>query len=88
MQHKNNKPYANRKNMSISEKLQQYIETLQFFDDSIEDYIYIYDLTSGRVFLTDKFRERFPIPPAKENGNDFNDWNNIVYEKARNLTEF
>lgn len=73
--------------MSISETLQKHIETLQFFDDSIDDYIYIYDLTEGRVFLTDKFREKYPIPPAGEDGNDFNDWNDIVYAKDRELMD-
>lgn len=73
------------KNASISETLQQYIKTLQFFDDSTDDYIYMYDLTLERVFLTDKIREKYPIPPAGNDGNDFSDWDNIVYPKDRNL---
>ena len=67
--------------MTISEQFQQYINTVQFFDDSTDDYLFIYDLTSERVFLTDKIREKFPIPPAGEEGNDFSDWYNIVYPK-------
>lgn len=74
-------------NKSIHEKLQQYIKAIQFFDDSIEEYIYIYDLTSERVFLTDKFREKYPIPPAGDDGNDFSEWNDIVYPKDRNLMD-
>lgn len=67
--------------MTISEQFQQYINTVQLFDDSTDDYLFIYDLTSERLFLTDKFREKFPVPAAGEEGNDFNDWNNIVYPK-------
>ena len=82
---KTNKKEKN--NVNIHEKLQQCITMLQFFDDSTEDYIYIYDLTSERVFLTDKIREKYPIPPAEENGNDFGDWNAIVYPKDRELMD-
>ncbi len=78
-------PYNNIRTMSLSEQLQQHIRTLQLFDESLDDYIYIYDMTAGRVFLTDKIREKFPIPPAGEDGNDFEDWNNIVYAKDRPL---
>ncbi len=75
-------------NTSISEKMQQHMQSLQFFDDSIDDYIYIYDLTSERVFFTDKIREKFPIPPAGEKGNPFSDWNDIVYPKDRKLMDY
>ena len=73
------------KSIGISEKLQQYIKMLQFFDDSTDDYMYIYDLTLERFFLTDKIREKFPIPPAGEDGNNFSDWDRIVYPKDRPL---
>ncbi len=76
---------TDKHNHTIHEKLQQYIQAIQFFDDSLEEYIYIYDLTSERVFLTDKIREKYPIPPAGNDGNDFSDWNEIVYPKDRDL---
>ncbi len=76
------------KTSKLSEQLQQYIHAIQFFDDCTTDYIYIYDLTAARVFLTDKFREKFPIPPAQEDGNDFADWDNIVYPKDRHLMDY
>lgn len=77
----------NENNRKIAEKLQQYIEAAQFFDDGSDDYMYIYDLTAQRVFLTDKIREKFPIPPAGEDGNDFSAWYDIVYHKDRNLMD-
>lgn len=36
----------------IPEKLQEYMKTLQIFDEDIEDYLYIYDLTAERVYFT------------------------------------
>lgn len=66
---------------NLSEKLQAYMQTLNFFDDNIDNYIYIYDITSGLIYLTDKIREKYPIPPAEKNGNKFSDWENIVYPK-------
>ncbi len=78
---------TNERNKHIYERLRQYIEAAQFFDDGLDEYIYIYDLTSERVFLTDKIREKYPIPPAGEDGNDFSDWNDIVYPKDRELMD-
>ncbi len=74
-----------QKHQKIHEKLHQYIAALEFFDDGTEDYIYMYDMTSERVFLADKIREKYPIPPAGEDGNDFRDWNEIVYPKDREI---
>ncbi len=76
-----------KNSQTIAEKLQQYIEAVQFFDVSNDDYMYIYDLTAQRVYLTDRIREKFPIPPAQEDGNDFSAWNDIVYPKDRNLMD-
>lgn len=70
---------------NISETLQQCMKTLQLFDDSTDDYLYMYDLTLERVFLTDKIREKYPIPPAGSDGNEFSAWDDIVYPKDRNL---
>ena len=67
------------------ETLQSYMQTLQFFDDTIDDYIYIYDLAAERVYFTDKIRQKFPLPPAGSNGNKFSDWNDLVYPKDREL---
>lgn len=72
---------------SISERLQSYMDTLQFFDDSIDAYIYIYDMTRERLYLTDKIREKFPFPPAGEDGNQFSDWINMVYKKDRKFMD-
>lgn len=79
------KSNTNDNSKTIHEKLQQYIKAIQFFDDSSGEYIYIYDLTSERVFLTDKIREKYPIQPAEADGNDFSEWNEIVYPKDREL---
>ncbi len=85
MEGTDNNCMANESNQTIHERLQQYIKAIQFFDDSLEEYIYIYDLTSSRVFVTDKIREKYPIPPAGNDGNDFDDWDRIVYPKDRDL---
>lgn len=73
---------------TTSNKLQVYIQSLAFFDDSLEDYFYIYDLKSERVYFTDKIRERFPLPPAGADGNAFSDWNEIVYPKDREFMDY
>lgn len=69
----------------ISEKLQKYIQVLQFFEDNIDDDIFIYNLTTGRVYLTGKIREKFLLPLAGKADFDYDDWNAIVYPKDRGL---
>lgn len=71
-----------------SDKLKMYVNSLQFFDNDIDDYIYIYDLATGRVYFTDKFRKKFPIPPSGYNGNAVSDWNNIVYPKDYKFVDY
>lgn len=72
----------------IPDKLQDYMKTLQFFDDDIEDYLYMYDLEAERVYFTNKISKRFPLPLADDNGIAFRDWYNIVYPKDRKFMEY
>lgn len=68
---------------SIPERLQNYMKTLQFFDDDIEDYLYMYDLNAERIYFTNKIRKRFPLPLGEDNGINAGDWDQIVYSKDR-----
>lgn len=72
---------SERLDLGMPVKLQDYIKTLEFFDKTIEDYIYIYDLQGGRVYFTNKICKRFPLPLAEDNSIGFEQWENIVYEK-------
>lgn len=73
---------------TISDQFQNYMKILQFFDDDIDDYLYIYDLTEQRVYFTNKICKRFPLPLAEDNGIDFSDWNKIVFSKDRKFMEY
>lgn len=72
---------------SIPDKLQDYMKKLQFFDDDIDDYLYIYDLTAERVYFTNKICRRFPLQLEDDNGIKFSDWENIVYPKDRKFMD-
>lgn len=64
-------------------KIQQYIDTFRLFDDSLDDYLYIYDLTTARIYFTEKIWKKFPLPPPDGNSVAFSDWSKIVYPKDR-----
>lgn len=68
--------------------MQEYMHRLQFFDDVIDEYIYIYNITKDRIYFTDKIRKKFPIPPAGFDGNDFDDWSKIIYIKDKEYVEY
>lgn len=72
---------------NLSDKIQMYMQSLEFFDDNIDSYIYIYDLTTDRVYSTDKIRKRFPFPPAQNNSNKLSEWYELVYQKDRELVK-
>lgn len=73
---------------NIPEELQNYMKILQFFDDDIDDYLYIYDLETERVYFTNKICKRFPLPLAEDNGIYFKDWDSIVYPKDRQFMNY
>lgn len=70
------------------DRRQSYMLSLQFFDSDVDDYLYIYDMAAARVYFTDKIREKFPIPPAGDDGNPFADWANIIYPKDRQYMNY
>lgn len=72
----------------VPSKLQEYIKTLQFFDDNIDDYIYMYDLTTERIYFMNKICKRFPIVLGEDNGISFSHWTDIVYPQDRKFMEF
>lgn len=74
--------------LDISKKLQSYMQILQFFDENIDGYIYVCDLKEDRIYFTDKIREKFPLPPADENGNSLQDWRDIIYAKDREYLDY
>lgn len=67
----------------ITNRLQTYVKSLQFFDDHLDDYIYIYDLAEERVYFTQRILDKLALPLAEDNGVDFEAWNRIIYHKDR-----
>ena len=70
---------------NMSKKLQKYVEMLPFFEEIIDDYIFIYNLMTERVYFTGKIQEKFSLPLAGKTDFNYNDWNGIVYPKDREL---
>lgn len=72
---------------NIPDQLRNYMKTLQFFDDNIDDYIYIYDIQAEKIYFTNKICKRFPVVLDDDNSTDFNVWKEIIYPKDRKFLE-
>lgn len=66
--------------MNLEEELKIYRQTIQFLDESTDDYLYIYDFVNDRIYFTDKIFEKYGLL-SSENGVSLSDWNRIVYAK-------
>ena len=73
--------------IGIRKELKPHLQTIQFMNESTEDYLYLYDLLTDRIYFTDKVRERYPLPPAAENGYVLGDWRDIVYIRDHSILE-
>ncbi len=74
-------------NADMSEKLQMYVKAMEFFDDTKENGVYAYDLTTKRLFISDKIREKFSFPPTGEQGNTSEDWYRLIYSDDRKVID-
>ena len=46
------------RDMDINEEMKIYMQTIGFLDESTNDYLYIYDMISDRIYFTDKICEK------------------------------
>lgn len=69
------------RDMDINEEMKIYMQTIGFLDESTNDYLYIYDMISDRIYFTDKICEKYPLPAAKDQGIPLNVWGSIVYSR-------
>ncbi len=65
------------------EKLEQYLETLRFLDESTEEYLYLLDLQADRIRFFRGFQNRYDLPEEAQNGYTLAEWAHIIY--ARDL---
>lgn len=66
--------------MNLDEELKIYMQTVQCLDESMDDYLYVYDLANDQLYFADKIREKYDLPLGKE-GISLPEWAKIVYPK-------
>ncbi len=69
-------------------KLYEYMNVLEFFDKDSEDYIYVYDLNSNQIFLTEKIKNKFSIGTEVKEDNLLYKWLKIVYKEDREYLKY
>lgn len=52
--------------MNLDEELKIYMQTVQCLDESMDDYLYVYDLANDQLYFADKIREKYDLPLGKE----------------------
>lgn len=72
-----------QRRVDIANRLQTYVKSLEFFDDHLDDYIYIYDLAAERVYFTERILDKLVLPLGEDNSVNFEAWNQIIYPKDR-----
>lgn len=50
----------------LEEERKIYMRTIQFLDESTDDYLYLYDLINKKLYFTDKICEKYSIPSGME----------------------
>lgn len=67
----------------MTDERKMYLQTIQFLDESTNDYLYLYDLSVQRVYLTDKICKKYPLPKVGQKGHSLKEWMEVVYTKDR-----
>ena len=57
------------------------LEILNILGDSGDDYLFLWELASNRLYLTGKISQRYPISPRGGHCCTVEDWYHIIYEK-------
>lgn len=70
----------------LEEERKIYMRTIQFLDESTDDYLYLYDLINKKLYFTDKICEKYSIPSGME-GIPIESWIRIVYPKDQKKLE-
>lgn len=70
----------------LEEERKIYMRTIQFLDESTDDYLYLYDLVNRKLYFTDKICEKYNIPSGVE-GIPIESWIQIVYPKDQKKLE-
>lgn len=65
------------------EGIAQYLETLHFLNESMEDYLYLLDFHTGRIRFFRDLHDKYDLPEAGEEGYALAEWERIIY--ARDL---
>lgn len=52
---------------NIQREMEQYLNTIQLWDESMDDHLFLWDLQEDRVYFADSIYEKYPIVKS-ENG--------------------
>ena len=63
-----------------------YMQMIHFFDESTDDYLYVYDLVEDKIYFTDKICKKYDII-AGEKGVSLKEWTKVVCPKDREQIE-
>lgn len=69
-------------------ELDAYLHTICLLDQITDDYIYLYDLQTNRIYLTEKFHQKYSVPMAGDEGNLLSDFIQIIDIRDREILKW
>lgn len=69
---------------NVQKELEQYLNTIRLLDESMDEYLFLWDLQSDRLYFADSIYEKYPIAKSSEGISRIEDWTGIIYKKDLN----
>ena len=69
---------------NIQREMEQYLNTIQLWDESMDDHLFLWDLQEDRVYFADSIYEKYPIVKSENGTTSIQDWTRIIYKRDLN----
>ena len=61
--------------------VESYLDMMRFLNESSDDYFFLWEFATGRLFLPPSITEKYSLPLNEENYCTVEDWIKIVFPK-------
>lgn len=66
---------------NVQKEIERYLSTIRILDESMDDYLFLWDLQTDKVYYADSIYEKYPIARPENGANDVQDWIKIIYKR-------
>lgn len=73
-------------NTEIRQELEIYLDTIDFLNESTDDYFYLWDFGMHRIHFSEAIHREYSLPYHGKDGNTIEEWEKVIY--SRDLKAF